>query len=122
MAGQVQQLFKGFQTGGLESMDINKDQINKMLKKYLQDFIEDYDKPAIPNWQQKEEDMHCWVSDEAAGQGSIEALEDIIIPEYNAKLHSGDSSDVEPIALQLLTEHGIRGLSTISLRRLKLVV
>lgn len=107
MAGQVQQLFKGFQKGGLKSMDINKDQINKMLKKYLQDLIADYDKPAIPNWQQKDEDMHSWASDEAAVQGSIEVLEDIVIPEYNAKLHSGDYSDVEPIAHQLREEHGI---------------
>ncbi len=51
MAGRVQLLFRNIQRGYLKEMNLTTAQIQEMLKKYLLGLIQEYDKPAVPNWQ-----------------------------------------------------------------------
>lgn len=106
MAGRVQLLFRNIQRGYLKEMNLTTAQIQEMLKKYLLGLIQEYDKPAVPNWQTDEQDQHTWGSDQEAVDGSIQILDDMKA-EYTAKIHSGDYVEAEPIAIQLLAEHGI---------------
>lgn len=87
-------------------MNLTKEQVQLMLKRHLQQLIKEYDKPAVPNWQVSEVDQHQYATDEAAVIATIGDLEGFKA-EYNAKIHSGNYEEVEPIAKQLLKEKGL---------------
>ena len=87
-------------------MDLTKTQIHDILKKYLQSLIKEYDQPAKYDKFVNEGDYHQYGTDEEAVMGTLTVL-DWKKAEYNAKVHSGDYSDVEPEADRLLGKEGI---------------
>jgi integrase len=106
LAGQIQFLFKKIRRGYLTKMNLTKNQIHKILQKYLQNLIKEYDQPAKYDRYLEEHEFHSWASDKDAVDGTIDILNDMKA-EYNVKMHSGDYAEVEPIAAQLLAEEGI---------------
>jgi hypothetical protein len=102
LAGQIQLLFRKIRRG----MNLTNDQILQIIKNYRDKLFQEYDQPARYDQYVDERDYHQYETDEDAVRETLTVL-DWKKEEYNAKVHSGDYSDIEPIAAQLLAEEGI---------------
>lgn len=67
---------------------------------------QEYDQPARYDQYVDIRDCHQYETDKDAVRGTLTVL-DWKKAEHNAKVHSGDYSEVEPVAAQLLAEEGI---------------
>ncbi len=106
LAGKVHLFYRDIRKGFLIDMNLSDLQIQDMIKKFLQGLIQEYDQPVISNQYIDERDYHHSLTDAEAVKGSLTVL-DWKKAEYNAKVHSGDYSEVEPDADRLLGKEGI---------------